>query len=816
MSNLFLNNLKTAFRSLKKHRLSAVINIVGLALGMAACLIITFYVQEEMSYDAFYKDSERVFRLNTQWKQIEIDEKFATTPPPLASALAELSPDVEAYVRVSKRSDFTMRPDHDFDRPYRETNAWTADKGFIQVLESSVLAGNPETMLVEPKSVVMPRATAIRYFGQEAFDQGNIVGRQLGGGGDGGTKWLVTGVIEDQPEQSHFQFDMLLSKENPNAATEQIWSWLSNYSYIKLKDNTPETIARVEAQLEFIVANYALKGEDMSLEQFRELGMDIRYLLQPIEDIHLKSALLQEMEPNGSFTYVRSMMIVGLFIIVLACVNFINLTTAKSTLRAKEIGVRKVLGSQRKQLIAKFLTESLVMTFIALLIAFGLVEFFANVIKSGFDWEINTQFLKQPVPFLITIGVTAFIGLAAGLYPALYLTSFKPVHILKGKSLGGKAEKNTRNALVASQFVISIGLIITTLIINQQVDYIQSKDLGFDKENVLVIQNDREIDERREEFKAFLKPNSRIIDASFSTGIPGLPQYMRRDFSMSGREGSMGLNWFQADDAFLSTLNVRIKEGRGFNKEVKTDSDGLLLNETAVHELGLENPIGTYLILNKGQNDEHRVQVIGVIEDFNLQSFDRKIGALAIEYLDDYSFKDYITIRLASGNLKEAISSVEAAWKEFEPNVPLVYSFLDSDFDRLFKSEQRLSKIFNSFTSLAIFIACLGLFGLAAYTNEQRTKEISIRKVLGASVGSLLTLLYQSYFRLILVSFVIASLVAYLFAQEWLSNFVYRTQIDYQPFALALLGTVLIAAVTVMYQSLKTVLRNPAETLKSE
>ncbi len=816
MNNLLLNNLKTTFRSLKKHRMSAVINIAGLALGMAACLIITFYVQEEMSYDTFYKDADRVYRLNTRWKQVEADEKFATSPPPLAPALAELSPDVEAFVRLSKLSDFTMRPDHDFDRPYRETNVWMVDKDFIKVLDNGVLAGDPQTMLSQPRSVVMPRKTAIRYFGQEAFEAGNVVGRQLGGGGDGGTKWQVTGVIEDQPEQSHLQFDMLLSKFSENGPGEDIWGWLAFYSYVKLRDNTPETIQRVEEQLEYIVANYAVQDAGMSLEQLRESGMDIEYTLQPVKDIHLKSALLREMAPNGSLTYVRSMIIVAVFIILLACVNFVNLTTAKSTLRAKEIGVRKVLGSERSQLIAKFLTESLVMTFISLLIALGLVEFFTNVIRTGFDWEISTAFLREPLVLLTVLGVTAFIGLLAGLYPAIYLTGFQPVNVLKGKSPKGKGEKGIRNGLVVSQFVISIGLIIATLIINQQVDFIQQKDLGFEKENVLVIQNDREIDDRREEFKTFLRPNSHIIEAGFSTGIPGLPQYMRRDFNVEGREGNMGINWFQADDSFLATMDIAIKLGRDFNKAIASDSSGLLLNESAVKELGLEDPIGTYITINKGRNDEHRVQVIGVVEDFNLQSFDRKIGALAIEYLSGYDFKDYITIRLAPGNLKEAISTVEAAWKEFEPNVPLVYSFLDSDFDRLFKSEQRLSKVFNAFTGMAIFIACLGLFGLAAYTNEQRTREISIRKVLGASIGSLLRLLYQSYFRLILISFVIAGLVAYSFAQQWLSNFVYRTQIDYKPFVLALLGTVLIAAVTVVYQSLKTVLRNPVDTLKNE
>lgn len=816
MSNLFLNNLKTAFRSLKKNRLSAVINIVGLALGMAACLIITFYVQEEMSFDSFYKDADRVYRLNTYWKQVESEERFATTPPPLAPALKTLSPEVEAVVRLSKRSDFTMRPDHDFGRPYRETNAWTVDRDFVHVLDNGVLAGDPETMLAAPRSVVLPRSTAIRYFGQEAFDQGNIVGRQLGGGGDGGTQWQVTGVINDQPAQSHFQFDMLLSREQPNAAGDQIWSWLAQYTYVKLIDNQPETLAKVQEQLEYIVAKHAAPDAGNTLEELRARGMDMQFLLQPIEDIHLRSALLREMAPNGSLQYVNSMIIVAVFIIVLACVNFVNLTTARSSLRAREIGVRKVLGSARRQLVAQFLTESLVMTFMALLLAFGLVEFCANLIRSGFGWEVHTDFLREPGMLLATFGMTAVIGAAAGLYPALYLTSFQPVQVLKGKSPRGKGEQGTRNALVVFQFVISIGLIIATLIINQQVDYIQNKDLGFDKENVLVIQNDREIDERREEFKTLVRSDPRVLDVGFSTGIPGLPQYMRRDFSIDGREGGKGLNWFQADDSFLSTLNVAIIRGRGFDKSMASDSTGILLNETAVAELGLRNPVGTYLVINKGAIDEQRVRVTGVVEDFNLQRFDRKIGALAMEYLDDFAFKDYISLRLAPGNPEESVNGVVAAWHEFEPNVPIVYSFLDQDFDKLFWSEQRLSKIFNAFTGLAIFIACLGLFGLASYTNRQRTREISIRKVLGASVASLLSLLYQNYFRLILISFAIAALAAYLFASQWLSGFAYRTSMGVRPFLTALLGTIVIAAITVVYQSLKTVLRNPVESLKNE
>ncbi len=816
MNKLWFNHLKIAVRSIQKHRLSAIINIAGLAVGMASCLLLTLYVEREMSYDRFYKEADQVYRLTTYWKQEESDEHFATTAPPLGPMLADISPEVIGFTRMSKRSDFTMRPDHDFERPYRETNAWTVDKDFVKVLNAGVLAGDPETMLVNTRSVVMPRATAIRYFGQEAFDQGNIVGRTLGGGGDGGTQWQVTGVIEDQPANSHLQFDMLLSPGEPvSAFDQQIWTWLSFYTYVKLKDNQPATLAKVNEQLEYIIANHAVKGSGETIENLRAMGLDMRYRLQPITDIHLKSALLREMAPNGNMVYVRSMILVAVFIMLLACVNFINLSTARSTIRAKEVGVRKVLGSFRPQLIFRFLSESLVLTIFALLLAFGLVEFFAFMLKNSLGWELNTALMREPQWLAIILVAILGIGLAAGIYPALYLTQFRPIQVLKGGETAGKGGKLIRNLLVSVQFVISIALIIATLVINEQVDYIQSKDLGFDKENVLVIQNDREIDDRREEFKAALKSNANVLSASFSTGIPGLPQYMRRDFTVEGRADGTGLSWFQADAGFFSTLNVAFLQGRPFDQRA-TDSTALILNQAALKELGLNDPIGRYVTINKGDNEERRVQIIGIIEDFNFQSFDREIGPLAIEYLGQPVFKDYISIRLGAGDLKETIAQVEATWKTFEPNVPLVYNFLDEDFDKLFKSEQQLGKIFNGFTVLAIFIACLGLFGLASFTSEQRTRELSIRKVLGATVPSLLALLYKGYFKLILGSFVISGVLAYAFAMEWLSGFAYHTPLGAKPFVLALIGTIIIAAITVVWQSLKAVTQNPSQTLKNE
>jgi putative ABC transport system permease protein len=813
---MFRNNFKIAVRTILKQRMYAVLNILGLGVGMASCLLISFYVSEETSYDQFYKDAENVYRITTSLK-IDGDESlFATAPPPLGPLVLQQIPEVTSMVRLYKGGDMTMRADHDFDNPFRETNAWSVDEGFFEVFDYGFIAGDFKTLFTEPKTLVMPKSTAIRYFGQEAFDQSNIVGRFLGGGGDGGTPWKVVGIMEDQPKTSHFQFVILLSAVDESVRKMQIWSWNSFHTYIRLGDNNKATIAAVEKGLGQIVLNYALPSSNDPAGLTLSDDLAWKYQLQPIADIHLTPSLIREMRPKGNQLYVNSLIVVAAFIIILACVNFINLSTAKSSIRAKEIGVKKVLGSGRLNLIYQFLVESLLFSFMSLILAFGISEIMIMILDNYFQWQLNTSLLNLLSSWLIIIGSTTFVGLAAGIYPALYLTGFKPIAVLKGDFTHGSAKTNLRNVLVGFQFVISIGLIISALIIQRQVEYANSKDLGFDKSNVLVIQNDREIDDRREEFKIFLGNNPSIQSVSFATGLPGQLQYPRRDFMLDGAISNTGINWFQADEQYLKSLDLKLIEGRSFSTQLGNSENTVLVNEQAVKELGLTDPIGTYMTINKGENDEQRVQIIGVLADFNLESFDKKIQSLVIQYLDDFVFKDYIAIRVQSNDLVSTIETIEAAWTKFEPNVPLVYSFLDKDFDKLFKSEQQLSKIFTAFTALAIFIACLGLFGLASYMNEQRTKEIGIRKVLGASLLSILTLLYKSYFKLILGAFVIAAGLSFYFMQDWLQSFVYRIEFSAEPFVLALVGTIVLAIITVAYQSIKTAYKNPVDTLKSE
>ena len=398
------NNIKIAIRTILKQRMYAVLNVLGLGVGMASCLLISFYVSEETSYDKFYKDAENVYRVTTYLKFDGDEEHFATTPPPLGSMVLQQIPEVQSMVRLFKGGDMTMRADHDFDNPFRETNAWSVDQGFFEVFDYGFIEGDYEKLFTEPKTLVMPKSTAIRYFGQEAFDQSNIVGRFLGGGGDGGTPWKVVGIMEDQPKTSHFQFDMLLSTVDESRRKVQIWGWNSFHTYVRLGDSNPSTIAAVEKGLEKIIINHALPSSNTPSGLALNDDLAWEYQLQPIADIHLTPSLIREMRPKGNQLYVNSLIVVALFIIILACVNFINLSTAKSSIRAKEIGVKKILGSGRLNLIYQFLVESLLFSYLALILAFGISELMVVILENYFQWQLDTSLLNNLSSWLIIIG----------------------------------------------------------------------------------------------------------------------------------------------------------------------------------------------------------------------------------------------------------------------------------------------------------------------------------------------------------------------------------------------------------------------------
>ncbi|MFN7116269.1 MAG: ABC transporter permease [Saprospiraceae bacterium] len=810
---MLLNHLKIARRNLLRNKLTAGINMLGLGIGIAACLVIWQYVQFERSYDAFFPTAERVYRVNLAWGNADLQERYATAPPPLAEVILKDIPEAEAVTRAYTWSDFTMRPDHDYTKIFRETNVYAVSEDFFKVFPYRLIEGDAATALQQPQSVVMPRSTAVRYFGEAAVANGNIVGRRIMGGKDAGTPWTITGVMPDLPENTHFQFTFLISSNSypDDLHRNPSWTWPIMHTYVLFREKpTPEKLYNIQEKFNKIAKDYGIPQIKGEIQYFH-------FPLQALTDIHLTSHYLSEMAPNGNLTYVNTLTIIALFILILAGVNYINLATAHATARAKEVGVKKVMGAGKRQLVAQFLTESLLLASLATLFGFAIMKTF-YFLTAQFLIDFPGQNLWSAAQIaLITSGIALSVGLLAGIYPSLYIARFQPLTPIKNNLGIGVPKGNLRNALVVFQFVISIGLIATTMIVNLQVGYFQHKNLGFNKENIFIIQNDREIEEQREAFKQALKANPQVLQASFSSGIPGLQTYQVRDFRLENTMKGQGVNWYQIDEDYLPTMDMQLLAGRNFSSKIASDTFGVILNEAAIAALGIHgDPLGQTVIKNQGAEDEQKLQIIGVVKDFNFESLHHEIKPLAMQFLEGFIFKDYVSIRLAPGNLQQSVAFIEKTWSGFEPQVPITYSFLDENLDQLFKSELQLSKVLNIFTGLALFIACLGLYGLVLFVIERRRKEISIRKIIGASAADIILLLNKNFLRLTFFAFIIATPIAWYAVSRWLENFAYRIDIQWWMFAIAGIIALGIALLTVSFQAIRVAIANPVNALKNE
>lgn len=807
------NYLKIAWRSIRRNRLVAAINVGGIALSLAACLVIIQYVRFESSYDTFYPNAGDIYRLNTWYKEGEAETRYATTPPPLAAVVQEEIPEVAAVCRLFYWSDFTMRPDHDLTNVFRETNVYAASGDFFRVFQRGLLAGDTATALRAPQSVVLPVSAAIRYFGADAVRSGNIVGRRLLGGKDAGTPWTVTGLLADQPANSHLAFDFLISDSSypDDLYRNTNWNWNVMHTYLRLQATNMR--AQVAKKLHEVVRRHALPGMGLASGNFAADGNPMTFVLQPLTDIHLDSHLLREMQPNGSRAYVRIFTLVAFLILLIAGVNYVNLFTAQAFQRAREVGVKKIMGASREQLIRQFLVESFLICLVGMVLALALVEMGSSMGIGELEYR---PYLDRGSLLASSSVLLVAFSLLAGLYPAFFLSVFQPAEAVQGKIGSGVKDVLIRNGLVVLQLVLSIGMLAGTFVVQGQLALIQHKNLGFDKGNVLVIENDREIDERMTEFKEELRRNPDIINASFSNGIPGLSTYQMREFQVEGSETEHAINWYQMDEDHLATLRMEVVSGRGFDPAVSSDSSGILLNEAAVKLLGLDRPIGQLLTKNPGQEDEEHLQVLGVVRDFNFESLRQSVKPLAIQYFKGFVFKDYISIRLAPKAPEEAIAFIEQTWKRFEPDVPIRYHFLDESYDRLYRIDRQLGRVMALFTGLAVFIACLGLFGVITYIVDRRTKEIAIRKVLGASVTQVVRLLSGSFLKLVVFAFSIAAPFAWWITGRWLREFVYR--IDLKPgfFILAGIVTALITLLTILIRTIPAAQDNPVEGLRSE
>ncbi len=799
------NYLLTSLRNIRKHKGYSFINIAGLALGMACCILIIIFIMTEMSYDSFHAKSDRIFRLGLD---AALGERVLLMPisnNPTAPVLIKDYPEVENAVRIrpwNSRTSITYE-----GRQFFEEGIFWADRPFFEIFSFPLLKGDPQTALQTANAVVMTESAANKYFGmQDPIGKVIKVNNQ--------TDYSVTGVCADPPHNSHFSFSMLCSYETAYAQNRQqegIWLNFNNYTYILLQPDSDPT--QLAAKFPALIEQYM--GRDL-----KAIGGTMKYFLQPLESIHLHSNLEGEIQGNGNILYVYIFAAIALFILLIACINFMNLATARSATRAREVSMRKVAGAYKGALVRQFLGETILYSVIALLFAIVLVvvslPYFSAI--SGIEMKFRPELIQWLIPAFL--GLVLFVGVAAGSYPALYLSSFEPASVLKGSIKAGKASTRFRSILVVSQFIISIALIIGTSVILSQIRYMKKKELGFDKANLIVTEvRNRQLLQAVDSIKAQLKQVPGVEEVTFSSIVPGgdpnVSVFIPEGFAV---DESQLMEQYQVDEDFFPTLGIEIVEGRNFSKEFSTDQEeAALINRAAAQRFGWDEPLGKTIRIPGDFNADNQLiwesrTVVGVIEDFHIASLHKAIMPQIVYYAPGRS----LSLRLAPQNIATTVGVLKERWNAIDPSRPLDFYYLEDAFDAQYRAEEQLSDIFSSFTVFAIVIACLGLFGMASYTAEQRTKEIGIRKVLGASVPGVVALLSRDFVKLIIIANLVAWPVAYWAMHVWLKNFAYRTGIALWIFVLTGLAALGIALLTVSYQSIRAALSDPVRSLKYE
>lgn len=815
-ARLMLRNYFTiAFRNLRKHSFYTFINIAGLAIGIASCLIITLFIINEISYDKHFSTADRVYRINAEILFNGNHHNLALMPPPAADVFKHDFPEVEASVRFRERG---WRRIKRTTENIKEQYTLFGSQGMFEVFGIKLLEGNLATALTEPNTLVMSRSKAEKYFPNESpIGQSLIV--------DNTDHYKVTGVFEDLPDNTHFRFDFVFSMEGLEEAKSD--NWLSNNfnTYILLKEGTsPKDL---EAKFPKLVETHvgpqvkAIFGGDFTMEKFSQTGNKLVFSLMPLRDIHLHSDLVGELGANGDITYVYLFGAIAMFILGIACINFMNLSTARSANRAKEVGVRKVLGSLRSHLIRQFLMESILLSLFSFVLAVGLAYILLPSFNSIAQMSLTIPFTSVTF-YVVLFAAALFIGLLAGLYPSLFLSAFKPVNVLKGKLSLGMKSGAVRSSLVVVQFMISIFLVVGTITVQKQLSFIQERKLGFKKDQVMVLHNAEVLEGKQEVLKNELLKSPKITNVSTSGYLP-IAGWGRNNTtfwpfgSQPSQDNMISMQYWFVDHDYVPTLDMKIKQGRNFSKEFPSDSTAVILNETAAKRFGFKDPIGekveTFDFYDPTLQKKLSFTVVGVVEDFHFESLKENITPLCLA-LGQSGWS--MPIRFASADTKEVIDYVEQSWKAVAPGQPFEFTFLDEAFGRMYASEQRVGKVLAVFATLAIVIACLGLFALTAFTAEQRTKEIGIRKVMGASVTSIVILLSKEFGKLILIAFVLAVPVSWFAVDAWLENYTYKTEIGIFVYVLAGLAAFFVAWVTMGYQSIKAARSNPVTSLRSE
>jgi putative ABC transport system permease protein len=806
------NYLTIAWRNLLKNKIYSFLNITGLAVGLASFLLIALYMMDEISYDRYNTNADRIYRINSDIKLGGGELHLPVTSDMMGQLLIKDYPAIEQFARIyNSNGSKLIKKDKVF---IIEENVAHVDSTFFDIFTLPALSGNTHTALNEPNTVVITESTAKKYFGST-----EVVGKTIEIKDNNNPIYKITAVIKDIPSNSHFHFDFMFSMKNAGYQWGQLTSH-NFHTYVLLKKGAD--YKQLDKNFDQYIDKYVLPSVRQfvkinSMDEFKKAGNRLEYSLIPLTQIHLHSDRSFELSPSGNIQYVYIFGAVALFILLIACINFMNLTTARSAGRAKEVGIRKVLGTERRFLIFQFLTESILMVIfsliLAILIAYLVLPLFNDVASKSMS--LDSLFSPYILPMLLVLPVV--VGLLAGSYPAFFLSSFRPIEVLKGKLKIGSRSVSLRSVLVVFQFATSVVLIVGTLVIYKQLNYIQTKDLGYSKDQVLTIRNLYTLGDQDISFKNSVLQMTGVQSGTLSSFLP-VSNSSRNDNTFFKNatmdiNTSLDMQTWRVDYDYFKTLGMKILRGRGFSTDFGSDSMAVVINESAAQFLGYADPVGKKIFQSENPGKIDAYTIIGVVKNFNFESLKQGIGPLSF-FLGKRS--GMASFKVNTGNVSGLINKIEALWKQMSPGMPFNYTFLDESFNAMYKSEHRVGKIAIIFSTLAILIACMGLFGLATFIAEQRTKEIGIRKVLGASVQGIVRLLSKDFLRLVAIAFVIAAPLSIWIMNRWLNDFTYRIHMDWWIVGIAGALALIIALVTVSVQAVKAAVANPVKSLKQE
>ncbi|MDH4270556.1 MAG: ABC transporter permease [Candidatus Aminicenantes bacterium] len=807
---MFRNYLKIAVRNFISHPGFSFINVLGLAVGIACSLLILLFVRDEQSFDRHNKQIDRIYRVGISGFINNNAFDGVVSPSPMARALVDEIPEVAAATRVRNFGFPVFRYG---DKVFSEEQVYWVDASFFDVFTAPFIAGDPQKALEKASTIVLTRSMALKYFGQE-----NPLGKILNA--DGRRDYLVTGIVEDPPRNSHFHYDFLAALETNDDSRSPVWVSNNYHTYFLLRgDAAAEAVAaKMPDLVRKHVAPQIQAAIGITLDEFIASGGKWEYFIQPVKDIHLRSHYDYELEPNGDIAYVYIFSIIALGILAVAVINFVNLATARSARRAREVGVRKTIGSHRTQLVRQFLFESVLMSLLAVLLALLLVQLLLPAFNGMTGKDLAMPYTQSPYTFPGLLVLVLVVGVLAGIYPAFFLASFDPATVLKTGTAGRSRRSHLRNVLVVFQFAVSIVLLIGTLVVRRQMNYIQTRNLGFNREQILVVEKTDDIGNQLRAFKQELLANPGVVSASNTGGLIG-DNFGNSAYKLPGAAGEeTHLLWtYRSDEDFAKTYEIEMAAGRFFEVARSTDVQAAVINESAARKIGLTDPVGKQIVaIGPSAAQSRTFTIIGVAKDFNFQSLHSEIRPLIIHYFGEQGFGRFMSVRVRPENIRATIGFIEGTWRRFARNQAFEYQFFDAHFARLYQAEERTGQIFLAFSILAVFVAGLGLFGLSAFVAEQRTKEIGIRKTLGATVAGVSLLLAGQFTKWVLAANIVAWPLAYYFVHRWLQKFAFRAAMSPGPFILTSLLVFTFAVLTVSYQTIKAATADPVKSLKYE